>query len=65
MGVPFLGEVPLHLDIRVTSDSGQPIVASQPDGPHAQVYRNIAGRVWKQLTGSDARRRMAPRIEMR
>ena len=34
LGVPFLGEVPLHLDIRTTSDSGHPIVVSQPDSPH-------------------------------
>ena len=33
LGVPFLGEVPLHLDIRTTSDSGHPIVVSQPDSP--------------------------------
>src|SRR6202011_2920810 len=31
LGVPFLGEIPLHLDIRTTSDSGHPIVVSQPD----------------------------------
>lgn len=41
----FLGEVPLHLDIRTTSDSGHPIVVSGPDSPHAQVYKNVAGRV--------------------
>ena len=50
LGVPFLGEVPLHLDIRTTSDQGHPIVVSQPDSPHAQIYKNIAGRVWKQLS---------------
>ncbi len=33
LGVPFLGEVPLHLDIRTTSDSGHPIVVAQPDSP--------------------------------
>ena len=58
LGVPFLGEVPLHLDIRTTSDSGHPIVVSQPDSPHAQIYKNIAGRVWKQLS---ANQRGAPR----
>ena len=52
LGVPFLGEVPLHLDIRTTSDSGHPIVVAQPDSPHAQVYKNIAGRVWKQLSAT-------------
>ncbi|MEO8558674.1 MAG: iron-sulfur cluster carrier protein ApbC [Rhodospirillales bacterium] len=47
--VPFLGEVPLHLDIRTTSDEGTPIVASKPDSPHAAIYRDIAARVWQQL----------------
>jgi ATP-binding protein involved in chromosome partitioning len=65
MGVPFLGEVPLHLDIRTTSDSGHPIVVAKPDSPHAQVYRNIAGRVWKQLTANQRGPRPAPRIVMR
>ena len=65
LGVPFLGEVPLHLDIRTTSDSGQPIVASKPDSAHAQVYKNIAGRVWKQLSASQRGPRAAPKIVVR
>ena len=65
LGVPFLGEVPLHLDIRTTSDSGQPIVASQPDSPHAKIYKNIAGRVWKQLSASQRGARAAPKIVVR
>ncbi len=62
LGVPFLGEVPLHLDIRTTSDSGHPIVASKPDSPHAQVYKNVAGRVWKQLSANQRGARRAPNI---
>jgi len=65
MGVPFLGEVPLHLDIRTTSDSGHPIVVAKPDSVHAQIYKNIAGRVWKQLTANQRGPRPAPRIVMR
>jgi ATP-binding protein involved in chromosome partitioning len=65
LGVPFLGEVPLHLDIRTTSDSGHPIVVSQPDSPYAQIYKNIAGRVWKQLTANQRGPRAAPRIVVR
>ena len=42
LGVPFLGEVPLEMTIRATSDEGMPIVASQPDSPHADHYRAIA-----------------------
>ncbi len=62
LGVPFLGEVPLHLDIRTTSDSGNPIVVSKPDSQHAQVYKNVAGRVWKQLSANQRGARKAPNI---
>ena len=62
LGVPFLGEVPLHLDIRTTSDSGHPIVVAMPDSAHAKAYTNIAGRVWKQLSAPQRGGRTAPRI---
>ncbi|HKU94310.1 MAG TPA: iron-sulfur cluster carrier protein ApbC [Vineibacter sp.] len=60
LGVPFLGAVPLHLDIRIHSDDGHPIVAAQPDSAHARVYRDIAQRVWNALQGTT--QRAAPRI---
>lgn len=50
LGVPFLGEIPLLLDIRTTADAGTPIVAAAPDGPAAQAYTEIARRVWSRLT---------------
>ncbi len=61
LGVPFLGEVPLDISIRETSDAGLPIVATQPDGPHAAAYRAIAERVRDQL-GSGAGAKPAPKI---
>jgi ATP-binding protein involved in chromosome partitioning len=57
LGIPFLGGVPLHMDIRSTSDDGRPIVASRPDSPQAQVFRDIAARAWSEL---QARARLAP-----
>ncbi len=45
LGVQFLGGVPLHMDIRVKSDAGTPVVADAPNGPHAQVYNDIAKHV--------------------
>jgi len=51
LGVPFLGEIPLHIAIRETSDSGNPIVASDPSGPHAEAYRAICGEIRDQLRG--------------
>ena len=38
LGVPFLGEIPLDIVIRETSDGGAPVVASAPDGPQAQAF---------------------------
>src|SRR3569832_1161428 len=45
LGVPILGEIPLHLAIRATYDEGKPVEASAPDGPHAAIYRAIASAV--------------------
>ncbi|WP_419539715.1 Mrp/NBP35 family ATP-binding protein [Methylobacterium oryzae] len=61
LGVPFLGEVPLDMTIRETSDSGQPVVATDPDGPHAKVFRDIAAQLWANLSGAPAGR-AAPKI---
>jgi ATP-binding protein involved in chromosome partitioning len=54
LGVPFLGEIPLHMSIRTTSDSGTPVVDSEPDGPHAAIYRAIGAKVRDQLQGAIA-----------
>ncbi|MBR0874875.1 Mrp/NBP35 family ATP-binding protein [Bradyrhizobium tropiciagri] len=54
LGVPFLGEIPLHMAIRTTSDSGHPVVESEPDGPHAAIYRAIGAKVREQLKGAIA-----------
>ncbi|MBB3563100.1 ATP-binding protein involved in chromosome partitioning [Rhizobium sp. BK512] len=49
IGVPFLGEVPLTMNIRETSDAGTPLVASDPNGIVAGIYRAIAAKVWEQV----------------
>ena len=59
LGVPFLGEVPLAMDIREKSDAGAPVVATEPDGPHAKIFRDIAARV---RDGFMAASRAAPKI---
>jgi ATP-binding protein involved in chromosome partitioning len=60
IGVPFLGEVPLTIEIRETSDAGTPVVVSDPDGAIATVYKDIASKVWAQVQGSP--QRAAPAI---
>jgi ATP-binding protein involved in chromosome partitioning len=49
LDAPFLGEVPLDLDIRIGSDGGVPVMVSKPDSPQAQAFVRIAD----QLVASD------------
>ncbi len=49
LGVPFLGEIPLLLDVRMAGDAGTPITASAPDSPAAQAFAAIAAQVWGAL----------------
>lgn len=59
LGVPFLGDVPLHTEIRERSDSGRPVVASAPESEHAAAYRAIARNMLESL---EAVSRPAPEI---
>ena len=43
LGIPFLGAIPLDIDIRTSSDGGAPIVVSKPKSPQAARFRDIAG----------------------
>ena len=62
MDVPFLGEVPLDIGIRLTSDAGKPVVVAYPDGAHATIYRQIATRVWEGVQSTRSGGRQPPRI---
>ena len=55
IGVPFLGEVPLTIDIREKSDAGTPVMIADPDGATANIYRDIAAAAWAQLQGQTTR----------
>ena len=59
LGIPFLGEIPLAIELRETSDDGRPLVATAPDGTHARHYIDIARKVW---AGIGTAGRPAPRI---
>jgi ATP-binding protein involved in chromosome partitioning len=64
LGVPFLGEVPLTLAIRETSDAGKPVVVSAPSSPAAEAYRGIAAKAWAELERDKKSARASPRIVM-
>jgi len=52
LGIDFLGEIPLDIIIRETSDDGRPIVVSEPESEHALTYRAIADKVWEKIEHS-------------
>lgn len=62
LNVPFLGEVPLHMDIRAHSDNGTPVTVVEPDSDHAKIYRDIASKVWENMKGGNGAGRPAPAI---
>lgn len=65
-GIPFLGEVPLDLAIRESSDAGRPVALADPEGPVAQRYLEMARRLWEGVEATLAGgTRQAPRIQMR
>ena len=60
-GVDFLGGIPLDIRIRETSDSGAPIVATEPDSAQAKAYIEVADRLIMKLSAV-AGARPAPKI---
>ncbi len=64
LGVPFLGGIPLHMDIRSKSDSGQPITATSPDSPQAQIYRELAAKTWAQVLEAKGTGLSQPKLEV-
>lgn len=49
LGIPFLGDVPLHPDICSSADVGKPTMASSPDSPQAQAFVKLASTIASKL----------------
>ena len=45
LGLPFLGEIPLDLAIRLAGDEGTPITAAHPELAEAEAFRGLARRL--------------------
>jgi ATP-binding protein involved in chromosome partitioning len=48
--VPFLGEVPLGMEVREAGDAGVPVVIAEPDSPQAKAFRKVAEEVARQVS---------------
>jgi len=62
LNAEFLGEIPLDLKIRETSDGGTPIVAADPASPHAKAYLEIAQKIWAKIDKGP--QKAAPKINL-
>ncbi|MBC27531.1 MAG: iron-sulfur cluster carrier protein ApbC [Rhodospirillaceae bacterium] len=62
LDVQFLGEIPLHMQIRETSDGGAPVVVSDPGSVNSEIFLSIASKVWAILEDDSANLRPAPSI---
>ena len=51
LGIEFLGEIPLLLEIRSAADAGTPIVSRAPQSDAARAYRDVAARLQAKLEG--------------
>jgi len=50
MGIPFLGEVPLGIEVRESGDKGVPVVINQPNSPQSIAFRRVAEEVAAQIS---------------
>ena len=48
--IPFLGEVPLGIEVREAGDKGVPVVIANPDSPQAKAFRKVAEEVARQIS---------------
>ena len=63
--VPFLGEIPLHMEIREKSDLGEPVVVSSPNSSYADTFKNIAQKVWQDIEKAESiSKQQGPKIIM-
>ena len=49
-GIPFLGEIPLGMEVRESGDRGIPIVIAEPDSPQSKAFRKVAEEVARQIS---------------
>ena len=64
LGLPFLGAIPLHIEIRELSDTGKPVVATAPDSPNAKAFRDVAAVTWAGVMAGAGSKVAPPNLEV-
>jgi ATP-binding protein involved in chromosome partitioning len=50
MGLPFLGSIPIHPDVRAGGDGGKPVVLDKPESGYAKALTEIAGQLARRVS---------------
>ena len=64
MGIPFLGEIPLAMSIRVASDAGQPVVLAEPESPQAKAFIQAAEHLAAQVSIRAMQGELIPQVKV-
>ena len=64
LGVPFLGEIPIYTNIRISGDIGKPLVVSEPDSEHGKIIQTIARNTAAQMSIHVLQSNSMPTIEL-
>ena len=50
MEIPFLGEIPIDIKLRIGADSGLPLVEAEPNNPQSQIIKMIMRKLAAQIS---------------
>lgn len=64
MNIPFLGEIPIDTKLRIGSDTGRPLVDSEPNSPQAKVIVGIARQLAAQVSIINLKQASSPEMEI-
>jgi ATP-binding protein involved in chromosome partitioning len=59
LGIPFLGDIPLDIRLRIGGDWGEPIVINEPASPMAAAFRAMAAKVAARISVLNAQMALA------
>jgi len=62
--VPFLGAIPMESSVRVSGDSGEPVVIANPDSESAKAFRSVAEQVAARISVEAVKQNNAPTIKI-
>lgn len=63
LGVPFLGEIPIYTNIRISGDTGKPIAADSSK-PQREMFLHVARNMAAQVSIRNANQSVSPAVDI-